>query len=1068
MTSTAAHSWAQLCELVGDLLHDHPCDPLAHDLVVVPSVGHRRALSQALATRGGGPAITAGLEFVTAAALAHRLAQPLVDAGLLAADGWRGVRLRLGIMELLADPKHAAALADVVRHVGAADDRPGRAFTTASRLASVFHRYAQEAPTMVAGWRVGDDRDVHGDPLADMDQWQPHLWRALLAGLGPDPAERTDTLLELIRRGPVPGLPHRIVVAQVDDPEPAQAALLAALAVHHEVDIFALSGLAATPADVGSPFARQHGSRPALAPASQKQPAASSHSVLAQVQHELRTDAPPKPRRTADSSLQIHACHGPNRQVEVLRDVLCGLFTDDPTLQPRDVVVLCPSLADYAPLISASFGLSSEPDSGFHPGHRLRAQLAAPALAAANPVLSVLERCFELREGRATSVDLVDLCRLPPVALRFGFDRDALDRIHQLVARAEIRWGIDIEQRRRNGVPVASSTWLAGIQRMLVSLALDDTPPVALQTTTPLPFIEGGDAWLIGSLAELVSRVRKVCRDFETPATAESWVARLRQAIDLLAATDPRDDWQLDHAREELARLADESAGLNVELGSGDVANWLADRARSWRRRPNYGNGSLLFTSLDDLATVEARVVCILGLDDDHFPGAPRVDGDDLLSRPGPTPRHWSTDRRARRRQRLLDAVMAAQQSLVVITQGASESTGDQRPMPLCIAGVMETCAVTGPKGSWRGTSGQGTLVRWHPMHPHGWGDFTSEGSQPPASFDAQALKGARRLTEAVALPPPRWGLEHSTHVAPELDIDELVDFFRHPARELLRRATGTTLGGFDNSLEVDLPLDTDWLSSWRIGQALFDLLVAGHDPKSAMESVWLGGLVLPGEPGRAILTEQLDRALPTAQATLAVRNRGLEQIDCSVELAGYRVSGRIPLFDGMVEAHRFGADRIDDFLSVWLRLVLLSAAEAATPHSQLSGVAIANRSWQFQAPEPGPARQWLLEAVRLRAQGLSHVLPLPLAAASAYADFTGYSPSNDAMDRAASKYPRSDENWRYFYSGFQDLIAAAPLPTDPASTAGTAPTRFEQLADWLTEPLKQNRRSWRAAEGRP
>ena len=35
-----------------------------------------------------------------------------------------------------------------------------------------------------------------------------------------------------------------------------------------------------------------------------------------------------------DTSVQVHACHGPARQVEVLREVLLGLLADDPTLSP--------------------------------------------------------------------------------------------------------------------------------------------------------------------------------------------------------------------------------------------------------------------------------------------------------------------------------------------------------------------------------------------------------------------------------------------------------------------------------------------------------------------------------------------------------------------------------------------------------------------------------------------------------------------------------------------------------------------------------------------------------------
>ena len=37
--------------------------------------------------------------------------------------------------------------------------------------------------------------------------------------------------------------------------------------------------------------------------------------------------------------------------------MLLGLLEDDPTLEPRDIVVMCPDIETYAPLIVAGFGL---------------------------------------------------------------------------------------------------------------------------------------------------------------------------------------------------------------------------------------------------------------------------------------------------------------------------------------------------------------------------------------------------------------------------------------------------------------------------------------------------------------------------------------------------------------------------------------------------------------------------------------------------------------------------------------------------------------------------------------
>ncbi len=40
----------------------------------------------------------------------------------------------------------------------------------------------------------------------------------------------------------------------------------------------------------------------------------------------------------------------------MLRDAILHLLADDPTLEPRDVIVMCPDIETFAPLIQATFG----------------------------------------------------------------------------------------------------------------------------------------------------------------------------------------------------------------------------------------------------------------------------------------------------------------------------------------------------------------------------------------------------------------------------------------------------------------------------------------------------------------------------------------------------------------------------------------------------------------------------------------------------------------------------------------------------------------------------------------
>lgn len=1042
ITEVAVTGWREACEHAAALVQSNPAGPLASDLVIVPSAAHRRDFSQYLATRGGGPQISAGIDLITWRAL----------AGQFEPDGWRGEALTLAICEALAAATQDEILAPLVRHLGAPGGRPGRRYATAQRLARLLRGYAIYAPQMMDAWRDGHDRGPDGEPLAPAQRWQAVLWRAVRTMLYGDPAEYYRERLSELNEHPDPELPQRLVALAFDDLDAPGRRLIEALGAHHDVHLITVTGIAVDPTREGSAFVRHHASRNAAGNPLVADPPGPT-SVLHQVQHELRHDLPPAPRAVADHSLQIHACHGPDRQVEVLRDVLCGLFADDPSLQPRDVVVLCTSPTEYAPLIEASFCL--DPGADFHPGHRLRVQLASGSVGAPNPVLAVLARLLDLYSGRATSVDLLDFCQLPPVAHRFGFGTDEIERLRGLIAGSEIRWGVDAEQRRRNGVAITQSTWLAGVQRMLISLALASEPPVALGTSAPFDQVQGSDARLIGRLAELVSRVRKISQTFAAPAPPPAWADKLREAIELLTSTEFEDSWQLSHALGELADLSEQTTGRYGLLDAGDIACWLDSKRNSARRRPNYGNGSLLVTDLGDLAGVEARVVCILGLDDTHFPGAAGFDGDDLLRSAGhQASMHWTTDRRAVRRQRLLDALLSAQDDVVVITQGADQSSGALRPAPVCIAELIDACAVQGAAGQWRSSSAdqarpEETLVRWHPLHPHGWQDYAISGVEQPASFDRQGLQGARALQSAQAPRTPHWQLEHVVPAELEVDIDQLIAFFVNPARALLRQAAGTTRSSFDHELQTSLPIAPDHLASWSVGNDLFDALSAGHDAEQTRNSVWLSGRVLPGPVGRLVLDKQLADAQDVARSVRAATTGQLTLADCQLELSGVRLQGRVQLFDGQVVVRRFGHPKPDDALSCWLRL-LLAAADPDAGSGQIGGLLVGKRCYRLGAPSRAQARQVLADLIELRRVGLEKILPLPLRTAAAHADLLSWK-SGEPIDRARQAYREEDANWRYFFPGFDDLKDAWP-------------GRFEELVGRVISPIGDHLDRWRPA----
>lgn len=1030
----ACPSWESLRDEVARSLGAPMADPFASRLAVCERPAARRDLAQHVArTSGTGDGgICAGVTFRSLVGLRRDLAERLLgqDPGT---DPWRGRGLAVAVLDVLDECGDEPWCAALAHHLGRSGPRPGRRLATAERIARLFDRYATSTPGLLRAWSAGRDVGPGDEPLDDQARWQAHLWRLvrerLAAGGALDPLARHDALLDAIAHADVATLlPDGDDTLRLVDPAPCgplDRELVAALAARLPVVAWLLDG-----------------------PGPVRELAATRWRALAG-QVRVAAGAAPAPPR-----YEFHASHGPDRQVEVLREVLCRLFEDDPTLEPRDVVVACCDLDAYAPLVRAAFCLDEVAAAGnLHPGHRLRVQVAGSSLEQPNHVVETLSRVVGLATDRATAQDLVDLCSSRAVAARFGLGDDDLERIARLVAQADVRWGLDGAHRTGFGLgQVRQSTWLAGVERVLVGVAMGTDPLRWMGTALPVDQVDSSDLAAVGALAEVVSRVRKLVWQWSRPATVGEWTTRLHEALDLLCATGHDDAWMLTAAHADLADLADVAVDRTALLDLGDVRMLLDRLVRPRTGRPSFGNGGLTVGRLDDLGSVAHRVVVVLGLDDTRFPARPAVDGDDLTTW---VPRDPEADPRARSRQLLDDATASARDLVVVVHQGATPRTNHPVPPSVAVLDLVERARRTAEP-----------LVVQHSLQPQAPRNF--DPARPLVqSFDQQALLGARAQAAGpvTAAPVPLW--EQRLPAAPEppggpgaattLDLHQLVDFYRHPARDLLRHRLGVTMTGYDQALADDLPVDPGALEEWAIGDRLVRMQLDGVPPEEAEAAERLRGALPPGALG----SRTLNRLRPLVARVVAAAGRATAEVahdlDCELDLGRVVLDGRLRVHGPVLASHGFSRTGAPHLVQAWTGLLLLAATQPAPPvgwravHVGRDAVAV------LQAPPPERASALLGEMVALRAEGLHQLVPLPLRTAAEFRGIVPLRPWGDVDPDAAARKAwgfEHDADWARFLP--RDLEALRALPPHPADPGVPGPSRFENLSDWLFGPIRE------------
>ncbi|MCO7219241.1 exodeoxyribonuclease V subunit gamma [Klenkia sp. PcliD-1-E] len=1000
-----------LVDALGALLSTPLADPFAEEVVAVPAKGVERWLAQQLSTvlgaGGAGDGICSGVRFPSVTALVEDAVADATGTDRRT-DPWsRAVWPTLQVVDASLGEPWLAVLARYLGH-GAADGdaRHGRRWAAAAHLADLYRSYADHRPGMLGDWAAGRDTDGDGALPADL-HWQAELYRRLRAELGPSPGEGLATACAMVRDAPGSvQLPERVSLFGPTRLTARSLAVLEALGEHRDVHLWVphpspalwsrLVGCTATHRRTDATSAvPAHPLLRSLArdvrelqlrlPAhtDEHHPAAddAGTTVLGRLQADLRDDRPPGPAGAADDSVRVHACHGPARQVEVLREVLLRLFQDDATLEPRDVLVLCPDVETFAPLVSATFGQGPGLP---HPGNALRVRLADRSLRATNPLLDTVSLLLQLAHSRVTAGQVLDLAATPGVRRQFGFSDEDLDRIRDWVARTGVRWGLDTTTRadyRLASVP--QNTWQAGLDRVLLGVTTSEDQPVWLAQALPLDDVDSSDIDLAGRLAELVDRLAAVLGTLSGEHPVTHWRDSLHDALEVLTAVGPDDAWQLSQARRELSEAFEGGQG---RLRTADVRALLAGRLAGRPTRANFRTGNLTVCTLVPMRSVPHRVVVLLGMDDGVFPRAGAVDGDDVLAR---DPRVGERDVRSEDRQLLLDAVCSAGEKLLVFCTGADPVSGAERPPAVPVGELLDVLA--GMTGGHRDA-----LVEHHPLQPFDPRSFTG---QPPASFDRVALAGARRAVLDREPPPPRSPLPPRTG---PVALDDLVSFVEHPVRAYLRQRLQISLPGEDDEVDDELSASLDALQEWAVGDRLLRARLAGTSAEDAVHTEWLRGTLPPGSLGTAVVQRVGSRVDPLVLAAAPLLQAPAHSVDVRLRIGEHELAGTVNgVRDGAVVSVTYSSLGAKHRARAWVHALVLAAAEG-------SGRAVTIGRWRSGARTstlfaPADPATVLADLLDLHARGTCEPLPMGPKVSEAYAARRAVGEDRDASLDAAT-----------------------------------------------------------------
>ncbi|MBF0213869.1 MAG: exodeoxyribonuclease V subunit gamma [Magnetococcales bacterium] len=606
----------------------------------------------------------------------------------------------------------------------------------------------------------------------------------------------------------------------------------------------------------------------------------------------------PEVRAHRDRSIGFHVAHGPLREVEILHDRLLAAFQADPSLTPRDVLVMVPDINGYAALVQAVFGLPERHDPRFIPF-----VLANRERRPADPLLVAVERLLALPQARLTASDLIDWLEVPALRRRFALAEEDLPTLRVWIRDSGIRWGLNESHRVALGLPervgeeALRHTWLFGLRRMLLGYAVGDRGGV-WRGVVPYDEIDAGGAELLGALAGFVEALERHWRILGTPAPVREWCARFRGLLGdfFLPGDDDGDAYtlmQLDGVLDPWLELCDE-AGLNDPLPLSVVGEYWLSRLEEGGLSQGFFADAVTFATLMPMRAIPFRQVCLLGMNDGEFPRPGiRMDFDLMRGRYRPGDR----SRREDDRYLFLEARLSARQTLYLSWVGRSIHDHAEAPPSVLVGQLRDHLAagwvLADAPGSReeRGMALVKALTVEHRLQPfsrdyfpvvadryspwftyaHEWRpgerearekrqsgvpDATSPACSIPKmiSPDGCAPDSLSPETDSASLLPPET-LISVPRVEP-LTLRELGQFLKDPVKHFFMRRLGVDFKGLEPMLDDCEPFSLDGLESWKLRDALL------RKPESAaiasgLEEIRLRGALADGGFGQ-LMSESL------------------------------------------------------------------------------------------------------------------------------------------------------------------------------------------------------------------
>ncbi|MFI4853104.1 MAG: exodeoxyribonuclease V subunit gamma [Candidatus Makana argininalis] len=314
-----------------------------------------------------------------------------------------------------------------------------------------------------------------------------------------------------------------------------------------------------------------------------------------------------------DFSISINSCINFFKEIEILYEKILFLMSQDHKLKPQDIIVMAPNINIYLPSIKSIFG-------NYHLKNNLPFYISDIISKEINLISKAFIRLLNLPFIKLSTKEIIKLLEVKSISYKFKIKNKEIDILKKWMLESGIKLESD-EEKKNDKLITNFNSFNFGFNRMFLGYAMESCYGY-WNNILPYDKTYGLSSVLLGNFYNLINNIKYFKKKLSKPKKIKSWFAISEMIISsFFCATSYKEKDVLILIKKTWKKILKNcyksqfKDKISIKLITEELFNILNKK----KIINNYLFGKINFCNIKSMSSINFKIVCILGINDNIF-----------------------------------------------------------------------------------------------------------------------------------------------------------------------------------------------------------------------------------------------------------------------------------------------------------------------------------------------------------------------------------------------------------------------------------------------------------------